>query len=334
MRVIEKEKMETKDSTYYEELMAAYFAGEASGAKQIELAEWIQASSDNQAQFEEARKIWHSYASSQLFQRAPTDVAWMTISDKISKKAKARRSAAMRPLRTKLYLAAAILAGIALISTLILRNISSTEMLKVTSDGTPVTFGLPDGSIISLHYGKITYPKVFDSERAISLEGEAYFEVAKDSLKPFVITADNAEIKVLGTKFLVNEQKVVVSQGKVAVKSYANAGEHVLLLAGQEAFIRNGKPVVQQVKDQNQLSWKNKELYFKDTKLSDVAFQVGRHFDVPITIANDSLASMTVTASFRNQNIESVLKVITIATGTVYDKLDEGYVIEKKPVAQ
>lgn len=326
--------METKDYTYYEELMAAYFAGEASGAKQNELADWVQASPDNQALFEEARKIWHSYAASQLFKQAPTDVAWMAISDKISKKAKAKRVAAMKPLRAKLYMAAAILVGIALISTIILRNVSSTEMLKVTSDGTPVTFALPDGSVISLHYGKITYPKVFDSERVISLEGEAYFEVAKDSLKPFVINADNAEVKVLGTKFLVNEQKVVVSQGKVAVKSYANASEHVLLLAGQEASIHNGKPVVQSVQDQNQLSWKNRELYFKDTKLKDVAFQVGRHFDLPITIATDSLAMIPVTASFKNQSIENVLKVITSATGTAFTKTDEGYLLEKKPTVQ
>ena len=117
---------------------------------------------------------------------------------------------------------------------------------KENPNGQKSKIFLPDGSVIWLNAdSRINYPEKFnDSIRLVNLEGEAYFEVAKDAQRPFMVHTDKADVTVLGTGFDVNaypenkEVSVALVHGRVRVgQSYSNGQNNVLLEPGEGVVV-------------------------------------------------------------------------------------------------
>ncbi|MDN5211767.1 FecR domain-containing protein [Fulvivirgaceae bacterium BMA12] len=199
---------------------------------------------------------------------------------------------------------------------------------KVTERGQRLSFTLADGSKVKLNSeSTITFPEKFEgSTREVQLSGEAYFEVKKDPNKPFIVSSDNVETKVLGTSFNVNafpgEQVVVtVSTGKVMV--CANSGipssgkifdeplaREVILTAGQQAIygITNDQLTTQAVKLEQHIGWNEGILRFDDKPLRDVAQKLERWYDVEILFSHTGFESCRVTSTFKSETIVDVLE--------------------------
>jgi len=154
---------------------------------------------------------------------------------------------------------------------------------------------LPDGTAVWLNSeSKLQYPEEFrDSIRNVSLSGEAYFEVAHDAKKPFVIHSNNLDTRVLGTRFVVKSyagdklSSVSVLSGKVSVSENSKTkSNQVLLLASQQVITDKSSGLMEVKNDVDTLSmmaWTSGKLTYRQSPLSQVLDDLERRFEIKIT---------------------------------------------------
>lgn len=192
---------------------------------------------------------------------------------------------------------------------------------NTTADKTELT--LPDGSTVDLNENtKFDYPKAFAmTERRVSLNGEAYFNITRDEQKPFIITAGDAEIRVLGTTFTVSTRNgkvtVVVESGKV---SLSKAGDEIaanILLPGDKGCFdpAKGTVIVSKNNDPNFLAWKTGILVFEETSLVDVISVLSQLYDKKIVMGNDNISSCKLTATYEHLTCEEIIEIMSLTMG-------------------
>ena len=205
-------------------------------------------------------------------------------------------------------------------------------------NGRVTSVRLADGSRVTLAAGSVLdVPRVFDKRgRDVTLVGQAYFEIAHDSTRPFRVHTRGTVTRVLGTKFGVraypedSDVTVVVSEGHVAfgadggesgstgaapAVSTDGATHAVTLGRGDRARLepRGQVSVEHGVALDRELAWMQGRLVFVDAPLSLVAHEVERWYDVHIIIGDSSLASAPVTASFGNEPVDGVLRTLAVS---------------------
>jgi transmembrane sensor len=204
----------------------------------------------------------------------------------------------------------------------------STEMLtKITPAGVKLTVQLSDGTIIKMNSGTmLTYPERFsDSIRLVYLEGEAFFEVAKNPEKPFVIKTGLAEAEVLGTSFNIrafgNDEamEVALISGSVWLKN--KLGGEQILEPYERGIVNRNQPVI--IKDQFDVKeivgWKDGILLFKKATFEQVVKKLehwyGAEFEVNPSVKGKGVYS----GEFRNETLEHVLSGIAYSYGLKYE---------------
>ncbi|MEN7548063.1 FecR domain-containing protein [Rapidithrix thailandica] len=193
---------------------------------------------------------------------------------------------------------------------------------KIIPKGKKVSLILTDGTRIKLNSeSKISFPKYFDAHlREVYLEGEAFFEVERDTARPFVVHAKGVDTRVLGTSFNLRaypEQRqvnVTVATGKVAVyNTVKNPGDHPqsLLVLPSEMAIAGGagklltkRPVdIQQV-----IAWKNDILLFSKNSFEEVLYKLERWYGVEFVLAPQLTPVGNWSGEFQNSSLEFVLE--------------------------
>lgn len=175
---------------------------------------------------------------------------------------------------------------------------------------------LSDGTIVYLNSeSKLKYPEVFGGEeRKVYLEGEGYFEVAKDAEHPFRVMVNDMEVEVLGTHFNVNaypEQKGIattLAEGKVRVR---DRGREVVLTPGQQAIATSGQLEVREVDVQEYLSWKDGLFIFRRMPLAEIMVQVYRWYGIKSVFSDEELRELTFSGVInKNLSAEDLFRVI------------------------
>src|SRR5690606_615318 len=148
---------------------------------------------------------------------------------------------------------------------------------------------LSDGTKVWVNAGsKLHYPLHFEgNQRAVELEGEAYFEVSTDEI-PFIVKSKNQTLKVLGTKFNISaydERKEIITtlvEGKVALGG-ENIQEAPLVLTPGQQSIFNGKRFSKRKVDVEQfIAWKNGQFYFDGVSPEEAFSQLAKWYDIDI----------------------------------------------------
>ncbi|WP_299548757.1 FecR domain-containing protein [Seonamhaeicola sp.] len=180
---------------------------------------------------------------------------------------------------------------------------------------------LSDGTKVHLNAGSsIRYPVYFikDKNRIVYLEGEAYFDVVKNSEQPFIVKTDNMNIEVLGTKFNVSSYpedpsiNTVLVEGSVSINSDKNKN-NTILKPGHKADWKkqSGKVLVNNVDTSIYTAWIEGRIVFEHMPFENILVKLERHYDISITNNNLDLAKETFTASFDIESIEQVLKAFS-----------------------
>jgi ferric-dicitrate binding protein FerR (iron transport regulator) len=174
--------------------------------------------------------------------------------------------------------------------------------------------------VVTLNSGAtLSYPSGFTgSFRKVTLQGEAWFEVAHDKTKPFIVAAENIRIRVVGTSFSVNTKtventkEVILSSGIVKVYDETHPEKTTLLLPGEKAEITETDNAIQKTRndDINFLAWKTQHLVFNSTPLNEVAALLTKVYRTNIRLSDERLSKCTITATFDKQSLESVLNVL------------------------
>lgn len=256
-------------------------------------------------------------------------------------KSTVKRSAIFR------FSAAAVLAGLLLTAGyLFFVNDNSKPEFKsfvasndikqyINTDSKPVTLKLEDGSSVTLEPGStLKYPEHFSNTlREVSLEGEGFFEISKNPLKPFLVYNKNVVTRVVGTSFIVktsnnkNETEVIVKTGKVIVspnsskfnlKNLLKSGDGVVLTPNQKTVYNAtdntfatslvDRPISIDLKTAKALVKEN--YVFNDTPMADVLSQLQKSYGIEFVVDNKELYNYTFTGDLSEQDLYSQLDFI------------------------
>lgn len=193
----------------------------------------------------------------------------------------------------------------------------SRHNLYATTIGEQRSIRLPDGSTVDLNARsrlKLRYSQ--DTRDVELLEGQALFQVAKDSRRPFIVHIGQAEVRAVGTQFDVYLKKngavVTVVEGRVAVKAVdaGSAGEpHSLLSAGEQVIVTPKKTVsvAKRVDAIAATAWVQKHLMFDDTPLEEVAEEFNRYNPRPLVIDDEQLRHTGISGVYSSTDPASLL---------------------------
>lgn len=195
--------------------------------------------------------------------------------------------------------------------------------LKVPRGGEFV-LKLADGTVVTLNAdSKIYYPSQFiEGERKVVLEGEAFFEVARDSLRPFIVKTDGMNVQVLGTHFNLkaypdeDEQTTLIS-GSVEVSIDK---QQALLHPGEQATHIGGELKVEEVDLKPYIAWKHERFIFKNEPLERVLKKLERWYDIEVIIQHPKLKEKRFTGNLpKYENIGHILKILSLTTNIHFE---------------
>jgi ferric-dicitrate binding protein FerR (iron transport regulator) len=201
----------------------------------------------------------------------------------------------------------------------------SKQVKKVDlSDGSRVWLQDNSRLVIADDFGKAT--------RQVILTGEAFFDVAKDKTRPFIIYSQEVTTRVVGTSFNIKAYEkdatveVSVVSGKVSVQSpdrlpaitgtaahKPGVGMQVLLTPNQKVtYLKNGHHLVkkEEAEQGRRMVWAKTSLSFKDTPIRQIINKLNDHFATNIKLANEDINNCSIQGDFTNQNLLEILDVI------------------------
>lgn len=193
---------------------------------------------------------------------------------------------------------------------------------------------LPDGTKVWLNASSyLSFPQNFDgNERRVQLKGEAYFEVAHQPSKPFIVSFNDTEVKVLGTHFNINTygntSKTTLLEGSVSI---SEGGHQTLLKPGQEALIEQGEIEVQKTEVYKSIAWKEGVFYFKEDSIKEILDQISRWYDVEI-VYQGKPSQQAITGNIRRQaTLNQVLDMLGTLTNAKFNLTDRIVTVNFNP---
>lgn len=222
-------------------------------------------------------------------------------------------------------------AGVAALAMGPLRGLFAERPVYRTARGEFRKVPLADRSVVSLNSGSDMEVVLTDSERRILLNrGEAWFEVAKDRAKPFIVESGDVRVRAVGTAFAVrrygNGADVMVTEGLVEVWSSAGSARRQRLPAGTQSFVAERADHIAVTRNpediERRLAWRKGQLVFRNQTLADAAADFNRYNARQIVIADPALGRRSVVGQYETdqserfaQDVQALLRVPVSFTG-------------------
>lgn len=230
---------------------------------------------------------------------------------------------------------AAAAAIILVLGTWTVYQLNQTELRAI--DGRNTQFvNLEDGTEVFLdEEGEVVFPEKFAShERLVLLDGKAYFDVAKESARQFIIETDFARVMVLGTEFDVTEDddaqtvEVYVTEGKVRLQP-SGSDVFVDVEAGESASYDHKTGKLQRIKqaDMNHVAWHTHKLRFAKAPISKVIQDMEVTYDVSIDYQNSGIVDCTFSSLYDEVEVTKILDDMSVVFGIRITSPREGHYI-------
>ena len=289
-------------------------------------------------------KTWKDLKNMNNQEEIDIDRAWKSLNSRLIKNGHNSIESSVRisPFRTTLFrIAAAALLLISMGTAAIFINnpgiLSKKDTVVALNDQKNVLISMPDGSKVYLNRNStFAYRKNFGKHRRdVTLSGEAYFEIAPDASKPFIIDAGNAKVKVVGTSFNVitnnseSAVEVFVKTGKVVVSD--NSGSQTIQLDPGFVGTMNSNTSEKKVNgDRNYLSWRTNYLDYSGQKLSIVFNDLKRVYNMDIIADDPTILENTWVSPIDNLPQETIIRLICTSFNLGYTKDGNVYHLSKK----
>ena len=210
------------------------------------------------------------------------------------------------------------------------KGVVTEEYNKLTTPvGGEYSLVLSDGTKVFLNAdSELKYPVEFsDGKRIVDLKGEAYFEVHKDSSRPFVVRMNGAEVTVLGTSFNVNtygddgQIYTTLVNGSVRVSSVKNGQAEVLKPGMQSVMdVQSGQLTVREVDVEPYVAWREGRFVFRAMTLDLIMRQLQRWYDFEVFYQNPELKDYEFRGVIkRDMDLDKVLSVIKVTTNVDFE---------------
>lgn len=219
------------------------------------------------------------------------------------------------------------------------KPVSDDVRVVVAPMGKTVRVNLPDGSHIWLNAGSaLSYPVAFSGKtrEVVLREGQAFFDVARDTTKPFIVHAKTLDITVLGTSFDVKayqndlDIKVTVKTGKVGVQLRDKPEQPALMLLPAEQAVvpeKTQKIQVTEISKPAIAPWKDNRMVFEDELLVEVLHALERKYNQHIIIEEPGLATEKISVTLDDQPMTDVLKVLGFSKNFNYSQLNDSTIV-------
>lgn len=314
-----------------EDKIQAYLNGQLSNEESGELQNWIALSEENSRQFEEYKKV---YELSEMRTDAfcpNVDKAWDCVERRIGKGTKVFK------IHPNVYRIAAILVLAVGLGFFYNSYFAPSKLIIAkTGRGELQNVKLSDGSFVMLNENTtLKFPREFaeGKSRKVYLNGQAFFDVARDESRAFRIVGKSSVTEVLGTSFDLIAQKdysqVNVLSGKVAFKE-SNGTQQVTLTKNQRAELVNSKMEVSERLNTKQLAWRFGELEFKSAPLREVAKTLAKHYQVKIKM-DEGIENCLITTKFENKSMEEILEILKLIANVESETNEKGVIFLTGP---
>ena len=298
-----------------------FFAGKASDKQKEAIKRWAESSPDNYETLCREKKIFDAgillVDKKELFQKENAPLLYKLINYTVK-------------------IAAVVL--LVVVSVTIYKYqelVKKSEVLQtiLVPAGQRINIILPDSTFVCLNSNtKFSYPSVFaTNNRKVKLDGEAYFEVARNHEKPFMVKSPAMDVRVLGTSFNIKCRpdnsfaETTLIEGEVEVKDKSDKGR-ITLLPGQKAVLNRvtGRMQVKQVDPKMEIVWHNDLIPFEKSSIFQIAAALERFYGVKIILSPDVDNTNTYSGVLKKKdNIESVLNSLRNSIPFNYKKVDD-----------
>lgn len=197
-----------------------------------------------------------------------------------------------------------------------------------TAPGAELCLKLEDGTVIWLNSGtEIEYPSYFeDAERRVILRGEAYFEVSKDSIRPFIVSTGDMDVKVYGTQFNVNTRRnnmttTTLVEGSVAIIP-VESGAETLLTPGETGKFdtATGKLDIREEDIDLYIGWRQGAYHFSDNSLESLFDEISLWYGIDVTFADNRVKNESFSGIIsRDMPLMDLLNILTMTNYVKFD---------------
>ncbi len=292
-------------------LLIRLFSGEAEPEEKKEIADWLDLSAENKKLYSDLREIW-------LSSGIETNADDYHLEDAIRKfRNEIRKEKSGKPKQIDfnrfLKYAAILILLLSLPFSYYIGTRNNTDDSITTIScafGDKSSIILPDSSRVWLNSGsKLTFSSNFKNGRKVSLEGEAFFSVAKDKNHPFRVKTAEVEVEVLGTKFNLKAYPEEKSVSTTLVEGSVNISskyQSTLMKPDQKLVYdkESKKLVVQELTDTApETEWKDGRFVFRNESLAELKPKLERWFDVDIVFGDDMVKDRRFTGVLGRESI-------------------------------
>ena len=318
--------MDKTDKNTIEELLPRYCEGLATEEERLQVETWMDESEENRRMAKQIHALYLATDTVHIMTKVDTEKALTKVKSRMTGNRQRKTTWWEWAQR-----AAAVL-FIPLLVTLMVQHWGGSEqelaqMMEVkTNPGMMTSLTLPDGTLVFLNSeSTLSYPSRFDSDtRNVTLQGEAYFEVAKNPEKKFIVsTSHQSQIEVLGTHFNVEvyekEDRIAATlvEGKIGfIYSSDNGSKKVLMDPGQKLVYdtRDSKVQLYATSGESEIAWKEGKIIFRNTPLEEGLRMLEKRYNVEFIIKNDRLKGDSFTGTFTNQRLERILEYFQLSS--------------------
>lgn len=327
--------MDKKQIPY--ELLAKYLSGQCTADEQEQVIRWLDEEPEHRFLLDKIRRQWNAVrVDTSAYVIPDKKMVWGKIQDRIRYKVK-QVPLYSRSLLIRVSSVAAVVAlalGFAL--SFLINNPEESwqaaqyENVIMAPPGQKTQLVLPDGTLVWLNSGsRLSYNYQYSTcDRVVYLEGEAFFDVKKDTQYPFIVKAGAVDIKVHGTAFNVSayadEDNIMVAllRGKVSLSSTADQNLLTYLFPNQEAIVskKSLSYHVDSCDAEIESSWRYNLLKFEGASVKEVWKKLERWYGVDITLSNVD-TSKSYWFTIKTESLTELLEMINKISPIEY-KLD------------
>jgi transmembrane sensor len=320
-----------------EKLLPGYLSGDVYDADRTIINEWRKESPENEELCRESLKAWNAIPLLHEMEQFNSFRALEKVNSRIYKSDSSKWWINIQRVAAILLLPLLVYSGYLTIKSFSMKKsqVEYVMMQTVTSrQGMVTQFFLSDSTKVWLNSGsELQFPVRFNGNlREVKLKGEAFFKVTKNEKQPFRVNAKEINIDVLGTSFNVvsygddTQTEVTLVEGKVSLSAEKGQikKEYGTLLPGQRAVYKEKYQEVstEKVTVDKYIAWRDGNLIFRDDPMEDVVRRLSRWFNVEIIFNDPEIKSYIYTATFRNENLEQVLKLLKLSAPINYRNIE------------
>ncbi len=320
----------------YISLLQKELSGQLASEEKAALEAWLANSPEHQRMAESVRKAWELSGGFSEDLELDMEADFEKIKNRIAVPTE-KPSAKVVPLHRRWLLRAAAALVLLAVGPYVVKKFLQPavkyEVVYTKEDPRKEAVELADGSKVWLNANsRLSYfMSAVGKERRVKLEGEAFFEVARDESKPFVVETLSGEVTVLGTSFSVNEAPagadlaVHVASGMVKLQPKGSS-EHLILTKNEKGIFLKNENKLEKSTDPNlnTLAWHTRRLSFQNTLLKDALIAITQLYRVEVKTENPAIENCPLTVTFDQKPLDTVLATLQTLLGAEVEKTAEG----------